>query len=63
VTFAAPEEISSSYYEGLADELDLLAESLRNHPNLRAHFAGRLQELAQQLRDDVRLMALKASSN
>jgi hypothetical protein len=48
-----------SYYEGLADELDSIAAAVTKHPNLCGHFAGRLNEIAQQLRDDTKLMALR----
>lgn len=53
------DDVSPSYYRGLAEELDLLARSVNDHPNLSAHFARRLHEIADQLRDDVRLMTLK----
>ncbi len=47
-----------SYYEGLADELDTIAEAVRKNPKLNDHFAGRLSDLARQLRDDLKLMRL-----
>jgi|KBSSwiStaDraftv2_1062776.scaffolds.fasta_scaffold1600520_2 hypothetical protein len=49
-----------SYYEGLADELDSIAAAVTKNPKLCGHFAGRLNEIAQQLRDDTKLMALRA---
>jgi len=52
-----------SYYEGLANELDSIAKALSDTPRLHDHLAGRLRELAQQMRDDVRLMAVKARLN
>jgi hypothetical protein len=47
-----------SYYEGLADELETIAESIRKNPQLNHHFAERLKEMAQQMRDDLRLIQL-----
>jgi len=48
--------VPPSYYEGLADELDRLAHAIRKNPHLTDHFASRLLELANQMRQDVRLM-------
>ena len=48
-----------AFYEGIADELDLLAQSVRKHPNLNGHFAERLHELAQQLREDLGVVPTK----
>ena len=56
------DDVTPGYYAGLADELDLLAQSVRKHPDLNSHFAQRLQELARQIREDVRLMTFKKVS-
>jgi len=48
------------YYEGLADELDSIAAAVTKNPKLSSHFAGRLNEIAKQLRDDTKLMGLRA---
>jgi hypothetical protein len=57
----APEPPSPNYYEGLADELEFVAQVVRKNPALNNHLADRLVELAKQLRDDTRLMPLKTS--
>jgi len=49
-----------SYYEGLADELDQLSLFVSTNPKINGHFAERLKDLAQQLRDDTKLMRLKS---
>ncbi|HYM18842.1 MAG TPA: hypothetical protein VEU06_09785 [Micropepsaceae bacterium] len=51
--------VPSSYYTGIADELDSIAEAVRKHPHLHHHFAGRLNELAVQLRQDLVLLRLQ----
>jgi hypothetical protein len=48
-----------SYYEGIAEELESIADAVAKNPKLCGHFAGRLNELAKQLRDDTKLMALR----
>ena len=48
-----------SYYEGLADELDSIAAAVTKNPKLCGHFAARLNEIAQQLREDNKLMRLR----
>lgn len=52
-----------SYYEGLADELDQISHAVRSNPKLNDHFAERLRDLAQQLRDDTKLMRIKVPQN
>ena len=56
--FAAGGGAPPSYYEGLADELEVIADAVRKNPQLNNHFADRLMELARQLREDTRLMRL-----
>ena len=48
-----------SYYEGIAEELESIAVAVTNNPKLSGHFAGRLNEIAKQLRDDTKLMRLR----
>ena len=48
-----------SYYEGLAEELETIADAVAKNPRLSGHFAGRLNEIAKQLRDDTKLMRLR----
>jgi len=50
-----------SYYDGLAEELETIATAVRKSPELNQQFADRLEELAKQIRDDTRMMRLKAS--
>ena len=47
-----------SYYEGFADELETIAEAIRKNPHLNHHFADRLMEMAQQMREDLELIRL-----
>jgi hypothetical protein len=47
-----------TYYDGLADELESIAEAVRKNPSLNHHFADRLVRLSKQLREDTRLMRL-----
>ena len=53
--------VPPSYYAGLADELDLIADAVRKKPHLHHHFAERLNEIAMQLRQDLVLMRLQAA--
>lgn len=52
---------ASYYHEIIAQELDSIAESIRKSPHLNGHFATRLNELAKQMRDDLRLVVLTAN--
>ena len=54
--------VASSYYAGIADELDSIAEAVCKHPHLHRHFAGRLNELAVQLRQDLMLLRLQPAA-
>jgi hypothetical protein len=58
MAFAATDLAPQSYYDELAKELESIADALCKSPNLNQHFAGRLKELAKQVRDDARLMRL-----
>ena len=49
-----------SYYQTLADEIETIADSVLTNPRHHAQLAARLKELAEQIRDDARLVALKA---
>ena len=50
-----------AYYEDLAEELEQLSKFVSSNPRVEEHFAERLKNLAQQLRDDTKLMRLKSS--
>ena len=50
--FAA--EPNTPDYEGLADELDSIARTVRQNPAINNHLAERLSDLARQLRADAR---------
>ena len=63
MTSVAPGSPPLSYYDGLADELDQISQAVRNNPKLNDHFAERLKDLAQQLRDDSKLMRIKVPQN
>lgn len=52
-----------SYYEGLADELETIAESIRKNPQLNHHFAERLKQMARQMREDLELVRLTGKSS
>jgi hypothetical protein len=47
-----------SYYEGLANELETIAEAIRKNPHLNHHFSERLKQMAQQMREDLELIRL-----
>lgn len=51
-----------SYYEGLAEELQSIAEAVRNRPQLSQHFAERLEQLAKQMREDAKLVRITRQS-
>lgn len=52
-----------AYYESLADELDTIAASIRKNPHLNHHFAERLHQMAQQMREDLKLIQLTGKSS
>jgi len=56
----AAEPPSPQYYEGLADELESVAQIVRRYPSLNTRLADRLSKLAKQLRDDTNLKQRKA---
>ncbi len=44
--------LSFEEYERMARELEAMAASVRQHPEMNHHFAERLELLAKQIRED-----------
>ncbi len=44
---------SITEYSRMADELQVMADSIRSRPEMNHHFAERLALLAAQMRDDL----------
>ncbi len=44
--------LSISQYERMAAELQTMSEMIRKRPEMDHNFAGRLQELAREMRED-----------
>jgi len=44
--------LSAEEYERMAAELDVMADMIRERPEMNHHFAERLQLLAKQMRED-----------
>jgi hypothetical protein len=44
---------SPSYYQGIAHELEAIADAVADQPHLNRQFSERLRELSQQMRADL----------
>jgi hypothetical protein len=52
---ARPKPPGPGYYERIAEELEEVAQSLRNRPEMNHHAAERLREIARNIRQDAKL--------
>ena len=50
-----PEFPGSGYYERIAEELEEIAASLRDRPDMNHHAAARLRDIARDIRADAKL--------
>jgi hypothetical protein len=48
----AAQPFTAQEYERMATELEAMADTIRNRPEMNHHFAERLQLLAKQMRED-----------
>ncbi len=50
---------AQSYYHRVARELEEIAETVRNKPELNHRFAERLISLAREIREDAKILATR----
>lgn len=58
----APQQFTAADYTRMADELEALAKTIRNHPEMNHHTAERLQALVAEMREDANSEYLRLRS-